>query len=310
MSARLLKIFCLSFLTALMSNSAMAQEFNCKVKVMHDKIQNTDPAVFTAMERGISDFINTRKWTTDEWKPAERIDCTLLINLTSKDATDQDLFGATFSISATRPVYNSGYTSPLINYMDRDLVFHFSQYTPLQFDDNRVAGSDPLASNLTAVIAYYSYLILGFDYDSFSPTGGTAMFKKAQNVVTNAPEQSGIRGWKAFEDKRNRYWMVDQILSPRFDNLRKYWYTYHREALDMMYNKPAEGRTKVLAGIKTLSQLQKDNPDAGIIQYFFNAKSDELMRILAQAPREERAQYIPLLSTMDVVNATKYGNLR
>ena len=294
----------------MVGNAAVAQELNCKVRIMHDKIQNTDQAVFTTMERNISEFINARKWTTDDWKPAERIDCNLLINLTSKDATDQELFGATFSISATRPIYNSGYTSPLINYMDRDMVFHFSQYTPLQFDDNRVAGSDPLASNLTAMIAYYSYMILGFDYDSFSPTGGTAMFKKAQNVVTNAPEASGIRGWKAFEDKRNRYWMVDQILSPRFDNLRKYWYTYHREALDMMYTKPAEGRTKVLSGIKMLSQLQKDNPDAGVMQFFFAAKSDELMRILAQAPREERAQYIPLLSVMDVVNATKYNNLR
>ena len=310
MSARLLKIYSFFLLAFLVGSRGNAQELNCKVKVMHDKIQNTDPALFTAMEKTITEFVNTRKWTADEWNPAERIDCNILINLTTRDATDQDLYSGTFSIQATRPVYSSGYTSPIMNYMDRDLVFHYSQYSQLQFDDNRITGPDPLMSNLTAMISYYAYMVLGFDYDSFTPVGGNNLFKKAQNIVNNAPEQGGIRGWKAFEDKRNRYWIVDQILSPRFDSLRRYWYSYHRQGLDIMYNKPAEGRAKVLAGINTMSQLQKENPGSSIIQFFFNAKSDEIMRILSQAPREERARLVPLLSAMDVANSTKYGNLK
>lgn len=310
MNIRLLKILLSACLAMICLPAVQAQELNCKVKIMHEKITNTDPQVFTSMERTITEFMNTRKWTSDDWNPVERIDCNILINITSKDAADQDLYSGTFSIQATRPVYNSGYTSPLINYMDRDLVFHYSQFLQLQFDDNRVTGPDPLASNLTAMLAYYAYLVIGLDYDSFAPNGGSNILKKAQNVVNNAPEQGAIRGWKAFEEKRNRYWIVDQILSPRFDSLRRYWYGYHREGLDLMYNKPVDGRTRILKGINTLSQLQRDNPGSTLIQFFFNAKSDELLRILSQAPREERAPYIPMMSVMDVVNANKYNNLK
>jgi hypothetical protein len=310
MNNRLLNTF-LAFLFTLLTGSTGAQELNCKVKIGHEKMVNTDPQVFTNMERAITEFMNNRKWTTDEWAQTERIDCNILINLTTKGADDPDLYTATMSIQATRPVYNSGYTTPTINYVDRDVVFRFSQFNQLQFDDNRVSGTDPLASNLTAILAYYAYLTLALDYDSFSPNGGSNLFKKAQNIVNNAPEQGNtIHGWKAFEEKRNRYWIVDQILSPRFNDFRKYWYSLHREGLDIMYNKPAEGRTVVLAGIATMSQLQKDNPGSTLVQFFFNAKSDELMRIVAQAPREARAEYIPKLVTMDVANATKYNNLK
>lgn len=307
---KLFKLF-FCFLLMTQANTLAAQELNCKIKIGHDKILNTDPQIFTAMERTIMEFMNSRKWTADEWSPNERIDCNILINLTAKDAGDQDLYTATLSIQAARPVYSSGYTSSLINYMDRDFTFQFSQFTQLQFDDNRVSGPNPMQSNLTAVLAYYAYLVLALDYDSFSPNGGSNMLKKAQNIVNNAPEQgTAIPGWKAFEEKRNRYWMVDQLLSPRFEALRKYWYDYHREGLDMMYSKPAEGKAKILAGIKTLSQIQKDNPGASILQFFFNAKSDELLRIISQSSREERGQYIPLLAAMDVANATKYNNLK
>lgn len=307
-----MKLFRLLFIFLLVAaaQTAMAQELNCKIKIGHDKIQNTDPQVFTAMERTIMEFMNTRKWTTDEWNPAERIDCNIMINLLTRDQ-DQDIYTATLSIQATRPVYNSGYTSPLINYMDRDITFQLTQYNQLQFDDNRVTGPNPLQSNLTAILAYYAYLVIALDYDSFSPSGGNNMLKKAQNIVNNAPEQgTSIHGWKAFEEKRNRYWIVDQLLSPRFEDLRKYWYAYHREGMDFMYSKPAEGKAKVLGGIKTMSQLQKENPGASIIQFFFTAKSDELMRVVSQASREEKNQYIPLLSAMDVSNATKYNNLK
>ena len=311
MSKQLFKIFFLfigCFVVAI--PASLGQELNCKIKIGHDKILNTDPAIFTSMERAVTEFINTRKWTSDEWQPAERIDCNIMINLTGKDASDQDLYTATFSIQATRPVHNSGYTTPLINYLDRDFVFHYSQFTQLQFDDNRITGPDPLASNLTAMLAYYAYMVLALDYDSFAPNGGNAMFKKAQNVVNNAPEQGSIHGWKAFEEKRNRYWIVDQLQSPRFESLRKYWYSYHREGMDLMYSKPADGKTKILSGITTMNTLQKENPGATIIQFFFNAKSDEIMRIVSQTPQAERAQYLPMLSAMDVANATKYANLK
>lgn len=307
---RLKPITLLTLLFAFMGTTAYAQELNCKVKVLHEKIQNVDPQVFTAMERAITDFINTRKWTSDDYTALERIDCNMLINLTAKSEKDPDLWTATLSVQATRPVYNSGYTSPTLNTVDREVAFHYTQFNPLTFDDNRVTGPDPLASNLTAVLAYYAYLILALDYDSYSPNGGTAMLKKAQNVVTNAPEDAGIKGWKAFEEKRNRYWIVDQLLSPRYAAYRAAWYSIHREGLDIMWNKPAEGRIKVLAALNILQTLLRDNQQSSLIQTFFNAKSDEITRIVMQGSREERVQYLTLLSQIDAVNAGKYGTLK
>jgi len=302
---------CSLLLAVICCNAAMAQELNCKVKVMHEKIQATDPQVFTTMERAILEFMNTRKWTTDDYQPAERIDVNILINLTGKISGDDDGYTATLNIQSSRPVYNSGYSSPLVNYIDRDFVFHYSQYNPLQFDDNRVNGTNPLESNLTAVLAYYAYIVIGLDYDSFSPNGGSLYLKKAQNIVNNAPESGkSIAGWKAFEDKRNRYWLIDQLLSPRFQVWRSFWYTLHRECLDNMYNKPAEARQKILAGINSMAQLNRENPSSVIMQFFFAAKSDELLRIVAQMTREERAPYLAALAQMDVPNAAKYNNLK
>jgi hypothetical protein len=280
-----------SFLTLLLvfiSIATHAQELNCKVKVLHEKIQNVDAQVFTSMERAITDFVNTRKWTGDDYMAQERIECNMLINLTARSDKDPDLWTATLSVQATRPVYNSGYTSPTVNTVDRDVVFHYTQFNPLTFDDNRVTGPDVLASNLTAVLAYYAYLMLALDYDSFSPNGGTALLKKAQNVVTNAPEDAGIKGWKAFEEKRNRYWIVDQF----------------------MWNKPADGRIKVLAALNTLQTVLRDNPQSTLIQTFFDAKSDEITRIVMQGNRDERVQYLTMLSQIDAVNAGKYSALK
>lgn len=298
------------FLLLIGSQNIRAQELNCRVKIMREKITGVDPQVFTTMERTITEFINNRKWTTDDYGPQERIDCNMLLNIISRSDKDPDLYTATLNIQATRPVYNSTYTTPTINTIDKDVVFRFSQFNNLTFDDNRVSGTDPLGSNLTAILAYYAYLILGLDYDSFSPNGGTALLKRAQNVVNNAPEDGGIKGWKAFEDKRNRYWIIDQLLNPRFATFRTAWYSYHREGLDVMYNKPADGRNKVLSAINVMQGIMRDNQQSSLIQAFFNAKSDEVVRIVLQGSREERLQYLTLLSQVDLNNAQKYISLK
>ncbi len=303
---RLVLSAALIFGTAL---SAGAQELNARVKVMHEKILGVDPQVWTSMERSVSDFLNTRKWTADDFNNSERIDCNFLINVTARNEKDPDVFTGTISVQATRPIYNSGYTSPTINTIDRDFVFRFTQFNALTFDDNRVTGPDALTSNFTAVLAYYAYLIIALDYDSFSPNGGTALLKKAQNVVMNAPEDGGVKGWKPFEERRNRYWILDQLLSPRFTTYRTAWYTIHREGLDIMWNKPAEGRTKVLSTIPVLQQIMRDNQQSTLVQAFFNAKSDEITRIVMQGTKEERTPILGVLSQIDVVNAGKYANL-
>ena len=290
-------------------NVVLAQELNCKVKIMSSAIQNVDKQVFTTMEKSISDFLNTRKWTTDEYGTNEKIDVNILINLQGK-TPDDDVYNGTLNIQASRPVFNSSYTSPTVNFVDKDVVFKYSQFTPLQFDDNRVVGNDPAASNLTAILAFYAYLVIGLDYDSFSPLGGANYLKRAQNVVNNAPEQGkSLTGWKAVEGNKNRYWIIDQLLSPRFQDVRNYFYTMHRQGFDKMYSQPDVARQNILSGIPKLHQVNKENPSSILIQFFFNAKSDELAKVVSQVPKEERTQYISMLSQMDVPNSQKYQAL-
>lgn len=310
-SGNLRKITLLSLLCGLFSMAAGAQELTCKVSIMHAAIRNTDPQVFKSMEQAITEFMNGRKWTSDDFLPEERIPVNILINLTDKNGDDG--FSGRLTINASRPVFNTSYTSPTVNFQDQNVVFRYSQFAPINFDDNRVAGNDPLASNLTAILAYYSYLILGLDYDSFAPNGGDALFKKAQSVVANAPEGSGIKGWTAAENQRNRYWIVDQLLSPRFRTFRQYWYEMHRQGLDYLYSKPEQGRTKILSGIPALAQLQKENPGSILLLFFFSAKSDEFVKILSQTPRDSRTPYINALIGADengMMNTRKYEALR
>lgn len=300
------KLILLFALLMIANTFCNAQELVCKVKVMYSAIQNVDKQVFATMEKAISDFMNTRKWTNDEFAANERIDVNLMINLTGKSA-EEDLYFATLSLQAARPVYNTSYSSPLVNYLDKDFVFKYTQFNAIQFDENRISGSDPMAANLPAVLAYYTYMILGLDYDSFSQKGGEEMFKKAQNVVNNAPEQGkSIPGWKAVEGNKNRYWLVDQILNPRFVDFRSYWYSMHREGFDKMAQKPDEAKQKILDGISKLSQLNKENPASMLMQFFFAAKSSELSKVVATAPKMQRATYVSQLSQMDVPNSAKY----
>ena len=308
MQKRLLSIL----IVCMWSFASMAQELNCKVIVTHDKIAGVDNEVFTAMQRSLTEFLNQHKWTTDEFATNEKIDCNLYLNLTANKVNgDVDIYTGTLSIQASRPVYNSGYITSIANYVDRDVVFKFTQFNPLSFDDNRVNGTEPMFSNLTAVMAYYAYIIIGLDYDSFAPDGGTNYFKKAQNVVNNAPEQNkSITGWKASEGTRNRYWLVDQLLNTRFHDVRSFWYTLHRESLDSMYTKPVESRNRALTYLKKLYQVNRENPSSMLLQFLFAAKSEEFIHLVAQTPKNERNQYITLLASMDVPNAAKYNNLK
>lgn len=298
-------------LVLLAGYKAGAQELSCKVRVMYDKIQaqGTDRDLFTNLERAITEFMNSRKWTDDQFGTNEKIECNILLNLTSK--IDQQSFAGTLNIQSSRPVYNTGYNTPTVNFIDRDVQFSYSQFAPLQFNDNRVSGNDAMSSNLTAILAYYAYLVIGLDYESFSPKGGTDFFKKAQNIVNSAPESGKtIQGWKAVEGNRNRYWIIDQMLSPRFEKFREFWYTLHREALDNMYKKPEESRKLVLKGISDLQQLNKENPGSILLQFFFNAKSDEMAGVVSQVAQQERTQYISMLQQIDVPNTQKYHSLK
>lgn len=296
-------------LFSLITINGYAQELNCKVKVMYDRIQGRDKEIFTSMERGITEFMNTRKWTTEQFQTNERIECNILINLTAQ--IEQDVYEGTINIQATRPVFNTGYNSSIVNHIDREFKFRFNQFTPLQFDDNRVTGNDAFTSNLTATLAYYAYMVLGLDYDSFAPNGGSEYFKKAQNIVNNAPESGkAIVGWKAVDGNKNRYWIVDQILNPRFKEFRAIWYNMHREGLDKMSSKPDESRRLILESLPKLVQLNRENPSSILLQFFFSAKSDEFASMVSQEDAAEKTKYISMLQQIDVPNIQKYNNIK
>lgn len=292
---------------------AIAQELNCTVKVMADGIQGQgqDKEVFRNMQLAITEFMNSRKWTDDQYSPAEKISCNILINVTQTLPGVQNGFAANITIQSSRPVYNSSYMSQLVKHVDKDVQFSYNQFSPLEFNDNRVTGNNVYVSNLPAILAYYAYLIIGLDYESFSPKGGEIYFKKAQNIVNNAPEQGKtITGWKAVEGNHNRYWLTDQILNPRFQAFRSLWYSIHRNGLDNMYKQPAESQMVILSSINTLSQLQKENSGAILLQFFFNAKSDEFASVVAQQPEANKGLYITQLTQIDVPNTQKYNSLK
>src|SRR5438552_3414107 len=184
--------------------SSKAQELQAKVTVLSQQIgTNVNKNIFTTLQTQLTNLINNRKWTGDVFQPQEKIQCNFLLNLQS--VVDDNTYKASLTIQAARPIYNSTYQSQLVNFQDADVTFKYIEYQPVEFNENRVGGTDPLAGNLTAVIAYYVYLILGLDYDSFKLKAGAEYFQRAENIVTNAPEERNISGWKSFDGTRNRY---------------------------------------------------------------------------------------------------------
>ncbi len=289
---------------------AQAQELRANVTVTTGRLvnNNTSRKVFTTLQNSIREFLNGRRWTDESYTPSERIECNFLLNIT--EDLGNNTFKATLTIQATRPVYNAGYLSSILNTQDPNVVFRYVEFQPLEFSDNRVVGNDPLASNLTAILAYYTYIILGLDADSFAARGGDDFFKKALNIVTSAPDGKEISGWKPFEGNRNRYWLQDNLLNVKFARFHDVMYQYHRQGLDMMYEDMNKGRNTLMNCLNMLYAIYQDIPNSMLMATFFTAKADELQKIFAKSPPQERSRAAQLLAQMDVTNAAKYQNMK
>jgi hypothetical protein len=207
-----------------------------------------------------------------------------------------------------RPVLNSSYVSPIINFQDEDIIFKYIEFQQLEFNDNRVAGTDALASNLTALFAYYAYTILAFDYNSFGLKGGAPYFQKAQNVINNAPEARGISGWKAFDGLRNRYWLIENMLNTRYAIMHDIYYNYYRLSLDKMYEDENAGRGEMMNVINLLSSFNADNPNTMVGQFFFQGKATELIKLFSKSPQQDKLRASELLQKLDLTNAARYKN--
>lgn len=295
----------ITLLCLLFCITAKAQELNARVNINATRVNNTvNKNTFVTLQNALTGFLNNRKWTTDNFLPNEKIECSFVLNLQSTG--DENVYSASLTIQAARPVFNSSYLSPIINYQDEDITFKYVQFQQLEFNENRVSGSDALASNLTAVLAYYAYMIIAFDYDSYSPKGGNPYFLKAQNIVNNAPEARGISGWKAFDGIRNRYWLTENMLNSRYALMHDIYYGYYRSAFDKMYEDEKKARGEMLNVINLLTNFNSDNPNTMIIQFFFQGKSTELIKMFSKAPQQEKIRASELLQKIDLTNATRY----
>lgn len=293
----------------LFSLFSVSQEIQARLTVVTSKISTqVDKKVFQTLQTNLTNFINNRKWTTDSYQPNEKIQCNFLLNIDQE--LGDNVYKAFLTIQAARPAYNSDYQSPLINYQDDNVVFRYQEFQPIEFNENRIQGTDPLTSNLTAVLAYWIYMILGFDYDSFIIRGGDPYFIKAQHIVNNAPESRDITGWKNFESLRNRYWLSENVNSNRFALFHDAIYSYYRSGLDIFYENEDEGRNGVFNSLNFLSTLDMENPNSMIIQFFFQGKSTELVKIFSRANQDIKDRARNMLVKLDITNSQAYKDLK
>lgn len=284
---------------------AGAQELKANITIVSSQVaNNVNQNVFRTLQTAINTFINTRKWTNDNFKPNERIECNFLLNLSS--TSDLNVYNASITVQAARPVFNTTYLSPIINFKDDNVTFKYVEFQQLDFNENRVTGSDAQVSNLTAIMAYYAYMILGFDYDSFSPRGGDPYFQKAQNIVNNAPDGRNISGWKAFDGIRNRYWLVENMLNSRYTIMHDVYYNYYRLGMDKLYDDENAARAEIMNVLNLLNNFNTENPNKMINQFFFQGKSTELIKIFAKAPPQDKLRASELLQKLDITNASRY----
>ncbi len=277
--------------------AASAQDLNARVKVISGKIKTTNTHLFQSLETAIKDFLNGRKWTSDNILPQERIECNFVLNLTSWDGNSN--FSGELQVQSSRPVFGSTYTSPLLNINDRSFDFTYTEGQAIDYTDQN------FQNNFTSVMAFYAYIVIGMDYDSFSRLGGTTYFNLAQTVVTNA-QNSSYKGWKAFDGTINRYWLAENLVNRVYDPLREFMYNYHRNGLDLMAENSSKGRKAIADALPSLSNLDRQRTGAMYPIVFFTAKSDELVAIFSKADSREKTETINLLTKIDPANGNKY----
>lgn len=284
-------------LTQLIAN---AQELNCRISVNSQQVQSTNKRIFEEMQKSLFEFMNNHRWTNHVYSIDERIECNFVINITQQIGTDE--FKGTMQVQSSRPIYGSTYNSVLLNFLDKDIQFKFVEQQPIDFNENSHT------TNLASLLAFYSYVILGLDYDSYSQEGGYEFLQKAEKIVNNAQSEP-MPGWKAFEDRKNRYWLIENLMNDTYKPIRECLYRYHRMGLDRMSEKQAEGRAEIVEALQLLPAIHRKKPASFIMQVFFDAKKDEILNIFSESFPDEKRRVHTILTEVDPVNASKYGQL-
>ena len=286
----------------ILSPSALvAQELSFTVSINADQVQVTDRSIFPEMQNAMESFLNDRTWTTDRFRNNEKIKGNLIITIQSQPTIGQ--FTANAQIQVVRPVYNSDFETLLLNFADRDWEFEYTISQRMDFNENN------FQTNLTSLLAYYAYVALGLDYDSFSPMGGSAHYQKALNVVNNA-QQSGASGWGQFQNRRNRYWLIENLsINNQYQPVREGLYKYHLQGLDIFQEKPEETRSNILQVLKDVQEVNRVLPNAILIISFLDAKSDELLNIFSEGPLNVRREVYNELLKLDPTRRSKYQKI-
>lgn len=287
------------FLFLLMAGSLQAQELNCKVSINYDRITNANPQIFKTLERSLTDFINKTRWTNQTFKDNEKIECSMLINLS---AYNSDQFTGTIQVQSSRPVFNSSYTSPVFNYNDKDFSFRYLEFETLFFNPNS------FDNNLISVVAFYSYMIMGLDADTFSVKGGDQYYELAQNVAILA-QGSGFKGWNQGDGNQSRYFLINDVKSNTFSPFREALYQYHN-GMDLMADNQKQGKEQIKTSLKTLATIYDLRPNAFLTRVFFDAKSDEIVSIYTGGPSIAVADLVENLNRISPLNSSKWGNIR
>ncbi|ADQ79078.1 hypothetical protein Palpr_0928 [Paludibacter propionicigenes WB4] len=294
-----MKYYLLLFSIFLTIGSISAQELNCTVQINSDQIQGTNKSVFNTLQKSISDFMNNRKWTELSFGNTERIECTLNIIIKK---VDSDVFTSEIQVQSRRPIFNSAYNSTLFNFRDQQFTFNYKEFDQLEINQNAIT------SNLTAVLAYYAYIIIGYDMDSYSRLGGTAYFQSAESIV-NSAQGADMTGWKAFESTRNRYALVNNLLDEAFKRYRNYFYEYHRLGLDEMSNNATNARARIAEGLPFLREANRSRPSAVVISSFLEAKNDELVNVFSKGSTQEKSEAIEILTDINPTQSDRYSQI-
>lgn len=277
-----------------------AQELNCQVSVRADKIQATNKRIFETLETSVTEFLNNTKWGDTEFAIEEKISCSVLITI--DDFALPGSIKATLQINASRPVYNSSFSTTIFNHQDRSFSFNYVENSPIVFTPNQ------FRSNIASVLAFYAYMILGYDADSFEKNGGDPYFAEAQAIVSNA-QNAPQAGWKSFEDTRNRFWLIDNAIQKLFQPIRDCYYKYHRQGLDVMYSNTDVGRKNILEALDGLMAVHKARPLSFNMQIFFNTKQNEIISIFNEAPQAEKEKFVEIVSVLDPTRASNYADI-
>ena len=297
-------IRCFVILCCLAPFSLFSQELNAVVTVSAPKLQETEPQVFKTLERDLQEFLNQERFTDDEYKPHERIECNFQVNITEEQGGNQ--YKADIAFKAIRPVYGSEYKTALINHVDRDIIFNYQEFQAIE------NGSEYFKDNLSAVFSFYVQFILGLDAESFANGGGDVHFQLAQNILNQIPPNIADRdkGWQSLNRKTTRYWMIENMLSPRFKSFKEAWYNYHRKGLDILHSNTEQALVTMTDAMRQIEKTSTTYPNSIGVLMFVNTKGDEIVEVFRNADRTKKTMIYDIMRKLDPSNSGKYNAIR